>query len=991
MQVTCSSCATVFDGHADGKADSCPHCGQAVSVSLKNDSSSAATVEVRSAPARFDADVSDSDLVADLREAMGTSPGLSVGLGEDGSDGPGRSSEAPSRRSAPPTLPVGSRLDDYEILTELGRGGMGIVYRARQVSLGREVALKVLPSFAHMGRTGVERFHIEAQAAARLHHTNVVSIYAQGEHEGNYYYAMELVEGVSLDTVIHSRPDLLSSAASGVPTIGRPSTSVSESNDLTLSNPAPGTPLRRQTPPAPGGRLTLAAYRHVAALVAEVADGLEHAHTHGVIHRDVKPHNLLLGRDNRLYLTDFGVARLTDQPHLTVSGEVMGTPAYLSPEQISGHLAGIDHRTDIYSLGVTLYELITRAKPFSGETRDQILTAIREAEPAAPRRLEASVPRDLETVCLRAMEKDPQRRHASAAVLGEDLRRFAEGRPILSRRIGPWGKAVKWVRRHKALSTAIAAAAAVVVLAGGLAWNVSSARRSEANRLLDGAYEQLAYHDYKQPGLVTEDIDRARSLGADPDRVLMVQALAHIGPSENSQAIDKLEAVVAVDPSDQRALYLLSFAQWCDNRRTTARQTYADAEELGDPQTADAWFFRGLAVHFADPKEAIKSYRQATALRAADRGFYPQAVLHLARAQNQRLYARRQLEAFADAEAALKQLIDQGHYDAYPHYLLSISHRLAAEIYRGSTGTRDDSLVTEHYDAAMYWARLGQEKDPTDDRPITAEAECLESRGQFSDALEARRRAIEVARDDLKVWEGYHYSWRLEYWLGNAEAALEDLAACRQFDEQNIFYIHVYPALVQAEMGDLESALEHARILGTQGATGEDEPPGAQAVLWSATCLLLLGQADEADVLLADRAEAVDYAAGLTGAQTEEWVRALYAFCRDDGPIESLEALAEQADQPWRLWGEAYFHAAARLLAAGDREGAQAAWQRAYRSFDSERRYTFHAKLILTKLRENPSWPTWIPVSWEMPAEGAADRENGVEQAAPDAAGGTGQ
>jgi serine/threonine protein kinase len=233
---------------------------------------------------------------------------------------------------------------------------------------------------------------------------------------------------------------------------------------------------------------TRADYRHVARLLADVADALDCAHQHGVIHRDVKPHNLLLGATNRLHLTDFGLARLTDAPHLTASGEVMGTPAYLSPEQVRADIGRIDHRTDIYSLGVTLYEIITKRKPFEGETREQILSGICTAEPAAPRRLNPHIPLDLETICLRAMEKEPGRRQATAAVLAEDLRRFADGRPILSRRTSRLEKAAKWVTRHKAATVAMAATAAMVLLAAGLEWSLSAGRSREAERLVHQAY-----------------------------------------------------------------------------------------------------------------------------------------------------------------------------------------------------------------------------------------------------------------------------------------------------------------------------------------------------------------------------------------------------------------------------------------------------------------------------------------------------------------------
>ncbi|MFQ5807185.1 MAG: protein kinase [Phycisphaerae bacterium] len=844
-------------------------------------------------------------------------------------------------------------MDDFEIVGELGYGGMGVVYRARQVSLGREVALKVLPGCAQRAPTAVQRFQVEAQAAARLHHTNIVSIYGQGAHEGHFYYAMELVEGVGLDSVIHSRPDLLSSTRAR----RGPSAEPSPEN---RGRSAPGTADRQPARPAQETagtsrtEWTLADYRHVAALMSEVADALDCAHRHGVIHRDVKPHNLLLGTNDRLHLTDFGLARLTDEPHLTVSGEFMGTPAYLSPEQVRGDTGRIDHRTDVYSLGVTLYELLTRRKPFDGETREQIITSICRAEPIEPRRLSRQIPVDLETICLRAMEKEPERRYAAAAALAEDLRRFADGRPILSRRRSRLEKAAKWVRQHKAATTAAAAMALVGILATGWAWSVSVAHHREARQLLRDAYEQLAYFDYRTPEFVQADIDRATALGADRRERHLVQALACLGTTDQAGAIRELRAVLESDPADLRAWYMLAWAQRRERQHARARATFEQAEQLGPPTTADAWFFRGLAIHFDEPLRAIESYRQAIALRAREHGFYPLAVLHLARARNQQLYTTRSLNAFPEADASLRQLIEHEQYGAYPYYLLSITHRLAAEIYSQDGGSQDDALVAEHFAEALEWARRGQEVEPDNDRPITAEAECLESMGRYAEAIEARTRAIAVAAKERALCEGYHYRWRLYYWTGELEAALEDAAVHAGCDPHSRSYAHVYPALILAEMGRMDEALAHARAL------SDEAPENAQAILWSATCLRLLGRSGEAQTLLADRADVVDFAAERVPPQSEEWVRALYAYCRDGGSRATLGALAEAVAAPRKLWGEADFHAAALALAEGDRTAALEGFLRAYRSFDSEERYTYHAKLIRTRMQQDPTWPSWI-------------------------------
>jgi serine/threonine protein kinase/predicted Zn-dependent protease len=966
VKLVCPNCAATSSVGADAEAGVCPRCGRALvptdDTGVRGAGPSLGGGEAGSAGS----DAADAMLVANLREAFELE---AEALGSAGPCrlGPG-SSDAFSRSLLAETLPSGSRLGDFEILAELGRGGMGVVYRARQVSLGREVALKVLPGYARHGPMAVQRFRAEAQAAARLHHTNIVPIYAQGEHGGHFYYAMELVEGVGLDTVIHSRPELLSS------TLARRALSVgasTENRNLPAPAAADRQPVRAACDPqvTPATGWTRADYRQLAALVSEVADALECAHRHGVIHRDVKPRNLLLGTNNRLHLTDFGLARLTDEPHLTVSGEVMGTPAYLSPEQVRGDTGRIDHRTDIYSLGVTLYEVLTRRKPFDGETREQIITGICTLEPVTPRRLDPQIPVDLETICLRAMEKEPERRHQSAALLAADLRRFAEGRPILSRRRSRLEKAAKWVRQRKALSATTAAMAVVCLLAVGLAWSISVARQREARQLLRDAYEQLAYFDYRRPELVQADIDHAAALGADPDEVELVWALACLGGTDQAGAIDHLQAVLESDPADLRAWYMLAWAQWRDRQRAAARATFEQAEQRGPPTSPDAWFFRGLAIHFDEPVRAIESYRQAVALGAREHRFYPQAVLHLARARNQQLYVTRSLDAFPEADASLRQLIEQQQYGAYPYYLLSIAHRLAAEIYSGSEGPPDDSLVAEHYAEALEWARRGQDVEPSNDRPITAEAECLESMGRYAEAIEARSRAIAVAVKEPARCEGYHYRWRLYYWTRDLEAALEDVAVHSGCDPQSRFYAHVYPALILAEMGRMQEALGHARAL------ADEAPPSAQAVLWSATCLRLLGQAGEAHRLLAERAEAVDYAAELVPPQSEEWVRALYAYCRDGGSRATLGALAEGVGAPRKLWGEADFHAAALALAEGDRRAALEDLLRAYRSFDGEERYTFHAKLIRTRMQQDPAWPSWIPVSWDNRQEPLTDGE----------------
>ncbi len=862
----------------------------------------------------------------------------------------GGSNSAVCGAMADPPFTRGTRLDDFEVIEELGRGGMGVVYRAVQCSLGREVALKVLPGFARFGRTAVQRFRTEAAAAARLHHTNLVSVYAEGEHDGQYYYAMELVEGGSLDVAMRAPSDWLhlpaepDDAPTGVPSDTPPARTVRQ-------------PLRSKSSKVTyvHGR-TAKDYRLLALRLAEVAEALAFAHQRGVIHRDVKPHNLLLGNDGRLQLTDFGLARLDNAPQITSPGEVMGTPAYVAPEQVRGQTDRIDQRTDVYSLGVTLYELLTQRKPFRGESREQIMLDVCSEEPTAPRKLVPQIPVDLETICLCAMAKESERRYPTATAMAEDLRRVGEGRRIRMRRPSGIRRASRWIGRHRAVSLATVTSVVALCAIAASTLQARSARMQDARQLMKEAYEQLAYHDYRTPDHVEAKIKLAMKLGLPASEAHLAQALAAHGRLDEKGAATHLGQLLDTAPDDLRAAYLLACAQWSDGDTTEAMRTYAQAEQRGPPVRADAWFFRGLAIHFADPAAAIESYRQAISVRAREHGFYPQAVLHLARARNQQLYSTRSLDSFSEAVESLEQLVAHELFGAYPHYLLSIAHRFAAEVYRGSSGTRGDSLVDEHYAAALDWARHGQQIDPEDDRPVTAEAECLESMGRLEEAIGVRTRAIDTAHYDQARWEGVHYRWRLRFWTGDYDGALADLEACSGFDPTHRGYSSLYPAIVLAEMGDHDAALQRVRSL------VESETDHAQDLIWAATGMRLLGREDEAQALLDVDPATLDYATGLAPPQSEAWIRKLFDFCREGGSITmaELEALAKESATPWKLWGEAYFHGAAMALAAGDRPKARDYFRQAYRSFDSELRYAYHGKLLWTRMQADPLWPAWI-------------------------------
>jgi serine/threonine-protein kinase len=383
----------------------------------------------------------------------------------------GRSVAGGEAAATPGVMPASpSVLGDYRIIREVGRGGMGVVYEAEQISLHRRVALKVLPFAAAVDPRQLQRFQLEAQAAACLHHTHIVPVHAVGCDRGVPFYAMQFIRGHSLAELIAELRRLEGVAADARPADGR--TQVATLLDSRFAartegalEPAMipgddhprsrGENLGAERPgvlpsPSPGPTTRSLGYvRTVAQFGVQVAEALDHAHTRGILHRDIKPGNLLLDTEGQLWVTDFGLARIEGNPCMTTTGDCLGTLRYMSPEQALGRRLPLDGRTDIYSLGVTLYELLTLRPAIDGKDRSEILRRISEEDPAPPRKLNPSTPRDLETVLLKAIAKEPSGRYPTAKELADELRRFLEHRPIISRRPNLLDRAAKWTRRHR--------------------------------------------------------------------------------------------------------------------------------------------------------------------------------------------------------------------------------------------------------------------------------------------------------------------------------------------------------------------------------------------------------------------------------------------------------------------------------------------------------------------------------------------------------------
>ena len=393
-------------------------------------------------------------------------------------------------------------LGDFRIVREIGRGGMGVVYEAEQISLKRRVALKVLPFAAVLDQRQLQRFTREAEAAGSLHHHNIVPVYSVGCERGVHYYAMQFVDGQTLAGLIGQLRQ-----ASGLGRDGQAATT------KTARKAAPPTPRPDATTLTLPEMATTAAttqpafFRSVAQLGIQVAEALDHAHQQGVVHRDIKPSNLMVDAQGKPWITDFGLAHVEAGPSLTVSGDLLGTLRYMSPEQALAKRVVIDHRSDIYSLGVTLYELLTLRPVFSGMDRRELLRQIAFDEPRPPRKLNKAIPADLETILVKAMAKEPAERYATAQEFADDLRRFLDVKPIRARRPTVLQRAAKWARRHTPLVWSAAALLVMAtvgsLIAATLIWNKqkeleksNQALREERGKLktaLDNAEKQRKY------------------------------------------------------------------------------------------------------------------------------------------------------------------------------------------------------------------------------------------------------------------------------------------------------------------------------------------------------------------------------------------------------------------------------------------------------------------------------------------------------------------
>jgi tetratricopeptide (TPR) repeat protein len=811
------------------------------------------------------------------------------------------------------------------------------------------VALKVLSGGLGLTPRAVQRFRREAEAAAKLHHTNIVAVYATGEEDGTHFYAMELIDGPSLDAVIRQLRVTAQKA-------GLDSTLLANGNGLAPGLVQTGPYVEGET--ASGAPVGLRSsslgsgsgyFDTVARRIAEVADALEYAHRQGVIHRDLKPSNLLLSPTGRLSLNDFGLARVLEQPGLTVSGEFVGTPAYMSPEQITAGRVPLDPRTDIYSLGATLYELLTLEPPHTGTSREQVLAQIVQKEPKPPRRIQKKVPLDLETICLKCLEKDPDRRYQTAGELADDLRRYVNRFAISARRAGPVQRLVKWVRRRPAVAASLGCLLLAVWVALAFAY---LAHRAEARRQIEqeqadarlrgeqelararlleekvrNAYQVASSGDLKR---TDEAIREIEALGASTGQVRLLRGLVAYFRADAEGAVSELEQAVKLLPDSIAARALLAIACADCGQEERYEQLSREMQQL-TPVSPEDYLFRGYARQVNEAGRGLEDVNEGIRRRDSPLGRALRAFVRANRAID--------LASPEEAEAALKDAdVARGMLpDNQLALYTSVYARLAAAgIYQEAN--RPERRAAVLADAA----RDVQALEPFIGLagPAWMMWQYYDDTGDPVKAFEVARRAAEGSGSPVAA---LYYATSL-YLQGRFPEALQCLDQRRQTD----LIGDLTRGFVLAELPD-----GPRRALDVCDQLAGRYPREVWELRYRDYLLLFLGRKEQARESLRRFR--------LPFAQDPDW-KAFFEAMRQFGCGElSDEAYLARAGGSRWMQGFAHFEIGLSRLADGDRAGAREHFAKGVRTRTTwEFQWTW-SLMLLHRLENDPTWPPWLP------------------------------
>jgi serine/threonine protein kinase len=763
-----------------------------------------------------------------------------------GAQAPVSSTGGVALRTAPPPI-----FGDYELLGEIGRGGQGVVYRARHCGLGRVVALKTIPP-AYLARAHAwERFRLEASAASRLEHPNIIPIYEVGERDGFCFYSMKLVEGTTIDQLVGGAGP--SPGAATIASGPRPSLSGTHRESQAAAHGVEPTPVLPDSEEC----------RHFAAILVKVARAVHHAHQRGVLHRDLKPNNILLDQEHEPHVSDFGLARqMTEDSSLTATQALVGTPAYFAPEVASRGTRQATVAADIYGLGAILYHLLTGCPPFRGETIAATLRAVQETEAIPPRHLNAAAARDLETICLKCLQKEPARRYATAQEVAEELERFLRDEPIFARPVSRSERAWRWCRRRPALASAIVLAL-VLVLVLGIAPPIATYRinRARQQALVN---ERKAQTEAARSAQIAKFLKKmlegvGPSVAKGRDTAMLKEILDATAGSLDKTLKDQPEVEAELRNTLGRVYFDLGQYQKAEGMHREALAMYR--KELGGENVPVADALDGVANAVwrqGRGSEAQALYRETLAMRRKLLGpEHPdiahslhslantllgkptlteaEALYREALAMQRKLLGDESLDVtgsltglalvlmgegkLAEAETTLREVLEVQRKllgRQHPHIAWTIWD-LAGTLSREGKRTEAETM---HREALAMRRELFGSRHPDVASSLQSLADLLSQEGRLAEAEAAYREALALRReltgnDDLGVAGSLHNCadvLRTEGKLAEAEAFYAEAFATRR-------------KLLGNEHRDTLGSLQNlADLLGQEGKTAEAEP-----------------------------------------------------------------------------------------------------------------------------------------------------------------------
>jgi tetratricopeptide (TPR) repeat protein len=792
-----------------------------------------------------------------LRGALAGAGALEAGI-------EGASEQDSSAADIPP--PFG----DFEPLEEIGRGGMGIVYRARQVSLDRVVAIKMLlPGAA--GSEALQRFRAEAAAAAAIQHPHIVAIHQVGTWQGQPYIVLDLVRGRSLARYI----------------------------------------VERQEGEAPD-------FDQIATWASAIAAALQCAHDHGVLHRDVKPSNILIDESGDARLTDFGLAKRFDaESTMSVTGHVVGSPSYMPPEQAESGGERLSRRSDVYGLGATLYHLLTGRAPFMGETPGEVLHQVVHREPIAPRRVDRRIPADLETICLKCLEKDPGRRYPSARTVADELRRFLERRPILARPVGTAGRLGRWCRRKPAVAASLAAALVAIVAGTVLGLQLWQER---VRSVIETGMQAIDRGDHQA---AAEAIRRAERLWTPMVWVEVLKGRAALFANDFDGAIAAFERALAAAPGSLPAKSMLATACLWSGRSDRYEGLLRELE-AATPRTAEDFVFLGEAMLPAHPDTS----RAVTLLEKA-RQTHPSGIAFLQLSLAEAIRAR----DIGSCHMAGKALDD-------------------ARTSEGILGVRYPNVLNVRLNALNYALEVC---------PAEGREDLLERAAKTVHDLESLVTPIG------RMQRGFYFQI-----VGDAQAETAEWRAAVQSAKGTGLYAAYYASAMLARTRSAE-ALDVLHEIG--------ESPDAYATVSRAYLLLDVGRTDEAWTLYrrgrgGDRAGRLlaETVALLAGSWREVAGHAADAAATSGtmGPDRAVlehwagRRTAEDAVAAAGPSGvaqcRAHYLVGLFALAKGDRALARDHFEQGARVGTHFRLEHQMCRALTIRLQADPRWPAWIPM-----------------------------